>query len=350
MMGPARVGRAVALVAALALVGCGSSHPRAENRITAGPSSPASSASIASPSGASSSRASSSRAASRSSAKSKASSAGHSSSAAGTSSAPLPTSPSHVAPAPSSVPRFDHVVVVVEENRSYADVIGNSAAPYLNSLASAGALFTRSFALTHPSEPNYLALFSGAMHGLTDDSCPHSYPAANLGSQLIGAGLSFAGYSETMPSDGFTGCSSGQYARKHAPWVNFPNVPASDNRMLSRFSSNYAALPTVSFVIPNLDDDMHDGSVAGGDRWLKAHLDGYARWASTHNSLLIVTWDEDDRSAGNQIATIFYGQSVRPGRYSERITHYRVLRTLQAAYGLPALGGSGAAPITDVWR
>jgi len=246
------------------------------------------------------------------------------------------------------VPRFDHVVVVVEENRSYADIIGNSAAPYLNSLAAGGALFTRSYALTHPSEPNYLALFSGATHGLTDDSCPHSYAAPNLGSQLLGAGLSFAGYSDSLPSDGFTGCSSGPYARKHNPWVNFPNVPASGNRTLSRFGSNYAALPTVSFVIPNLDHDMHDGSVAGGDSWLKAHLDGYARWASTHNSLLIVTWDEDDRSAGNHIPTIFYGASVKVGRYAERITHYRVLRTLEAAYGLASLGG--ALPITDVWR
>jgi acid phosphatase len=247
------------------------------------------------------------------------------------------------------VPRFDHVVVVVEENRSYTDVIGNSAAPYLNSLAAGGALFTRSYALTHPSEPNYLALFSGSMHGLTDDSCPHSYAAPNLGSQLLGAGLSFAGFSDSLPSTGFTGCGSGPYARKHNPWVNFPNVPASDNRTLSSFSSNYAALPTVSFVIPNLDHDMHDGSVAAGDSWLKAHLDGYARWAKTHNSLLIVTWDEDDRSAGNHIPTIFYGSHVRVGRYAERITHYRVLHTLEATYGLAALGGGGAAAITDVW-
>jgi len=238
--------------------------------------------------------------------------------------------------------------VVVEENRPYADIIDKSAAPYLNSLAAGGALFTQSFAVTHPSEPNYLALFSGSTHGLTDDSCPHSYTAPNLASQLIGVGLSFAGYSESMPSDGFSGCGAGPYARKHNPWVNFSNVPASDNRTLSRFDSNYGALPTVSFVIPNLDDDMHDGGVASGDRWLRAHLDGYARWALTHNSLLIITWDEDDRSAGNHIPTIFYGQSVKVGRFSERVSHYRVLRTLEATYGLAELGG--ATPIVDVWR
>ena len=255
-------------------------------------------------------------------------------------------------PGSGAVPRFDHVVVVVEENHSYGQVIGNSAAPYINSLASGGALFTRSFAITHPSEPNYLALFSGSTHGLLSDSCPHSYTTQNLGSQLIGAGLSFRGYSESMPSDGYTGCSNGSYARKHNPWVNFAgNVPAADNLTLSSFPTSYSSLPTVSFVIPNLDNDMHDGSVATGDSWLQAHLDGYAQWAETHNSLLIVTWDEDDNSATNQIPTVFYGQPVKTGRYSERVTHYGVLRTLEDAYGLPTVGSSAtASPITDAWQ
>ncbi|HEU5269451.1 MAG TPA: alkaline phosphatase family protein [Jatrophihabitans sp.] len=249
------------------------------------------------------------------------------------------------------VPRFDHVVVVVEENRAYSQIIGDPAAPYLNSLAAGGALFTRSYGLTHPSQPNYLALFSGSTQGVAGDSCPHSFAGPNLGSQLIGAGLGFAGYSESMASDGFLGCSSDSYARKHNPWSDFANLPATVNRTLDAFPADYATLPTVSFVIPNLDHDMHDGSVATGDGWLKAHLDGYAQWAKTHHSLLIVTWDENDNSPGNHIATILYGQSVRTGRYAERVSHYRLLRTLQTGYGLPGLGDSAtASPITDVWQ
>src|SRR6185312_16064435 len=92
-----------------------------------------------------------------------------------------------------------------------------------------GVYFTNSFAITHPSQPNYLALFSGSTQGITDDSCPHTFSANNLGNELRSAGLSFTGYSESMPSNGYTGCTSGSYARKHSPWVNFSDLPTSTN-------------------------------------------------------------------------------------------------------------------------
>jgi phosphatidylinositol-3-phosphatase len=249
-----------------------------------------------------------------------------------------------------AVPRPDHVVVVLEENHSFADIVGNPAAPYLNSLAAKGALFTASFAVAHPSEPNYLALFSGSTQGLTDDSCPRTFAGNSLGAELASAGLGFAGYAESLPNTGFTGCSAGEYARKHAPWVNFPAIPASASLPFTAFPTNYASLPTLSFVIPNLSNDMHDGTIAQGDSWLRANLDGYARWAAGHNSLLLVTWDEDDYSQANQVPTILVGARVKPGRYPERIDHYSVLRTLEAAYSLPPLGlAASATPITDCW-
>ena len=253
----------------------------------------------------------------------------------------------------SPIPHYDHVVIVIEENTSQSTVIGNSAAPYINSLAAAGANFTQSFAITHPSQPNYLALFSGSTQGLTDDSCPHTFTSGNLGNQLVAAGFTFAGYSETMPSNGYTGCTSGTsgYARKHNPWVNFSNLATSTNLPYTSFPTDFTTLPTLSFVIPNLCDDMHDCSLSTGDTWLKNNLDAYVTWAKTHNSLLIVTWDEDDSSTtANQVATIFAGASVKPGNYPETINHYRVLRTLEDMYGLAALGSAATAtPITDVW-
>ena len=252
------------------------------------------------------------------------------------------------------VPKYDHVVVVMEENHSYSDIIGDTAdAPYINNtLAAGGASFTQSFAIEHPSEPNYLDLFSGSNQGVTDDSCPHTFSAANEGAQLIAAGDTFAGYSEGLPSVGSTACTSGAYARKHVPWSDFSNVPGSDSLPFTSFpgSGNYTSLPTVSWVIPNLNDDMHDGTIAQGDSWLQSNLDSYAQWAKAHNSLLIVTWDEDDYSQSNQIPTIFYGAGIKTGQYSETINHYSVLRTIEDMYGLPYAGNaSSATPITDVF-
>jgi hypothetical protein len=244
------------------------------------------------------------------------------------------------------IPTPDHVVIVIDENHAYNEIIGSSAAPYINSLAAGadGAVFTQYFALEHPSQPNYLELFSGSNQGVTDDSVPSASPfnTANLGSELLAHGETFVGYAEDLPSVGFTGASSGEYARKHCPWVNWQGtganqIPAADSQPLTAFPSDFSKLPTLSFVIPNLNDDMHDGTIQAGDAWLQQHLDSYVQWAKTHNSLLVFTFDEDDDTQNNQ-----------HGQYSEHLTHYNLLRTLEDMYGLPYAGQSAtAAPISD---
>ena len=247
------------------------------------------------------------------------------------------------------VPRFDHVVVVVEENKPYGDLVGTSATPFLTGLAAHGAVLTQSYAITHPSEPNYLALFSGSTQGLTDDSCPHQFTGANLAAALIAAGDTFTGYSESLPSPGYQGCSDGSYARKHNPWADF-GLPPSVNQPMTAFPTDFTRLPSLSFVIPDLQDDMHDGSVAAGDRWLDTHLSAYRDWASSHNSLLVVTTDEDDKSHANHIATILAGAHVKPGRYSTRADHYAVLRMLLDGFGLAPFGAAASArAISGMW-
>ena len=253
-------------------------------------------------------------------------------------------------PSPAAVPRFDHIVVVVLENHAYSQIIGRRSAPFLNSLADRGAVLTRSYGITYPSQPNYLALFSGSTQGVSDNSCPHNFTGPNLAGALLAAGHSFIGYSEDLPAVGFTGCSSGAYARKHNPWVNFGALPRTVNQPMTAFPQDLSRLPTVSFVIPNLDNDMHDGTVAQGDRWLRAHLGRYADWSAAHNSLLIITADEDDKSHGNRIATIITGAHVRPGRYGVRTDHYGLLATLLASYRLTPFGAAARAqPITAIW-
>jgi acid phosphatase len=246
------------------------------------------------------------------------------------------------------MPRWRHVVIVIEENHSYADIAGSPAAPYLGHLAASGVSFTHSYAITHPSQPNYVALFSGSTQGITDDSCPHTLSGNNLAHQLLAAHHSFAGYAENLPRAGDPVCTSGSYARKHCPWVNFSNVPPRVAQPLSAMPTNHSALPDVSFVIPDLDNDMHDGTVRKADSWLKTHLGTYASWAVTHDSLLVVTFDEDDFSAGNHIVTIAVGAGLRPGTNAQKITHYSLLRTLEDGFHLTPLGG--AARTTGISR
>jgi hypothetical protein len=257
---------------------------------------------------------------------------------------------------PRTLPHYDHIVVVVEENHSYGDIVGASDAPYLASLAQQGAVFTHSYAITHPSEPNYLALFAGSTFGVASDDCPLQFGGPNLASALIGHGMSFTGYSEDMPSAGYTGCRAGGassdplYARKHNPWVDFANVPAESNQPFTSFPSDFSQLPTVSFVVPNQVHDMHSASIADGDTWLQQNMDAYAQWAPAHNSLLIVTWDEDDGSQSNQVLTLFVGAHVQPGQYGETINHYSVLRTIEALTGAPFTNhAADATTIADIW-
>lgn len=261
-----------------------------------------------------------------------------------------PTSTSAAPAAAAAVPHFAHIVVVVEENHSYSDVIGSADAPYINALARSGALLTQSYGIRHPSEPNYLALFSGSTHGVTDDSCPLTFSGRNLGSQLVAHGMHFTGYAESLPATGYLGCSAGPYARKHAPWTDFSTLSPRVGKPMTSFPTDYRQLPRVAFVVPNLNHDMHDGTVAQADTWLHRHLSGYATWARQHNSLLVVTWDEDDTSSNNHVPGLLVGAHVRTEHYRGRVDHYTMLRTIEAACGLPALGAAAnRTPITSVW-
>lgn len=274
---------------------------------------------------------------------------------------------------PSGLPVYDHVVIVVEENKDYDEIIGSPNAPYINSLASQGASFTAMYGEEHHSQGNYFWLLSGSDQNVGfEDVIPNSsnnpnYPfrASNLAQQLIAKGLSFKGYSDALPEIGsqVDGPLPSGYARKHVPWISFANVPdgttveTSSNLRFLDFPQSYDELPTVSFVIPNLYHDMHTGTIQDGDTWLQQNLAGYVEWAKVNNSLLILTFDEDDDSMStyigltdpassddsmqNRIVTIFVGAHVKPGLYAEGkgITHVNILRTLEAMYGL---GRSGA--------
>lgn len=283
-------------------------------------------------------------------------------------------------------PVYDHVVIVVEENTSYSSIIGNTAsAPYINSLATGGVSFTTMRSITHPSQPNYLEMFSGDNQGSTSDGSlagtPFSTP--NFGAALIATGRTFAGYSEGLPAEGdittssttkiVNGTTYTSYVRYHCPWwvwcssvtpTPANQMPLSVHKKMTQFPTDYSTLPTVSFVIPDYTNDMHGPSPSGntiltGDTWLQANLSGYAEWAKTHNSLLIVVWDEDNFQAANRIPMIFYGANLRNSGNAGTWTLHNLLRTLEDMYETthsgrsanvqPIVGAfSGEAPVATV--
>ena len=264
--------------------------------------------------------------------------------------------------------RYDHVVIVIEENTDYAQVLGDRvAAPFINELADGGVNFTGFYAITHPSQPNYLHLFSGDNQGVVDDTKPATYPwsTPNVGAALIAAGATFAGYSEDLPAIGDRDTSSVDtviggvtyklYRRKHNPWANWQaavgapvgtnQLAPETNRRFLDFPADFSQLPEVAFVVPNEQNDMHDGTVRMGDDWLRANLGAYAQWARTHNSLLIVTFDEDHFSGPNKIPTVFHGAGLTPGSTNATTwTLHHLLRTIGDMYGAAPSGRAALVP------
>ena len=245
-----------------------------------------------------------------------------------------------------ATPAYSHIVVVVMENHNYNEIAGNPQAPYINSLMAGGANLTNFTASTHPSQPNYFALYAGSTFGTTDDN-QYSEPDPTLYTVLHGAGLTFTGYVDQ---------GGGGSDFNHDPWVSFPegrSVQTDFTSFPALFpSGDYSSLPAVSYVIPSVTNDMHNGTIAAGDSWLQANLAGYAQWALTNNSLLVVVWDENNDESGapvdpsNQVPAILYGANVVPGNYNTAYNDYNLLSTITGAFGLTGPNNAAtAAPI-----
>lgn len=243
----------------------------------------------------------------------------------------------------------DKIVIVIEENHSFSQIIGNPSAPYFNTLAQNGLSLQAMYAITHPSQPNYLEFFSGSAQGVTDDSFPTGIPFStpNLAASLLAAGRGFGGYSEGLPSIGSQIETSGAYRRKHNPWSNWQAAAPGANQLLpavnmpfTDFPSDFSLLPDVSIVVPDQQHDMHDGTIAQADAWLEANLKPYADWAMTHNSLLVITWDEDAANERNRIPTLLYGPMVRGGVLDTPWTLHDLQRMIADLKGAVSAGAA----------
>ena len=260
-----------------------------------------------------------------------------------------------------AIPRFEHVIVVVLENKSQRDVLGNRSAPYFNSLAARYAVLSHYGGVSHPSLPNYLALVSGSTHGIHSDCTTCLVGGRSIADTLEQAHLSWKGYAEGLPRAGYTGGSAGRYAKKHMPFLYFRDIVSSRARRahvvpLTQLSRDLARgrLPTFALVAPDLCHDMHDCSVATGDAWLHRFLPPVLRSPALARSAIFVVTDEPRGLAppSDPVPALALGPLVRAGsRYSAKTSHYGLLSTIEGSLGLPRLGASAkSAPISGIWR
>lgn len=231
------------------------------------------------------------------------------------------------------------IVVIVMENHEYGSIVGSSSAPWLNhTFIPRGTLFTKYHATHHPSLPNYLAMTSGTTSGCLSDECPRrTYTTDNLFRQLSRAGIGWVAWIESMPSR----CdlhSSGTYAVKHNPPPYYASISPRICRQRDRPypGSLPSALRPFTYVTPNICHDMHDCSIAVGDRWLQAHIPPL--WQ--RGAIVIVTFDEGWSSlgGGGHVMTAMAGAHVPRGRRNgHSYNHFGLLAGLERWFGVPRL-------------
>jgi phosphatidylinositol-3-phosphatase len=254
-----------------------------------------------------------------------------------------------------------HVAVIVMESRGYGQVLGGRQAPYISALARTYALATNMYAISHPSLPNYLALTGGSTFGIGSDCTSCSVHATGLIDQLSRAGISWKSYMEDMPSSCYTGARAGRYVKKHNPFVYYRDIVSNPYRCanvvpFTQLSTDMAAhphgtLPSFIWITPNLCHDMHDCSVAAGDRFLAGLVPSLLA-ALGPRGLLFLTWDEDNGNSagccrlasGGRVVTVLAGGGARRGAtLSTPTDHYSVLQTIEDLFGLPRLRGAACA-------
>jgi len=251
-------------------------------------------------------------------------------------------------------PKSNHIVVVLEENHGYSSIIGNSAMPYLNSLAAKNALATQYYANTHPSIGNYFMMTTGQII-TNSDGYSSTVSADNIVRHMLTAGKTWKSYAEGLPSVGYTGGDTGSYIQHHNPFSYFSDVRNSSVEKLNlvpftQFASdlNNNRLPNFSFIVPNLDNDAHNGTLTQADNWLKTHIAPLlSNPAFQQDGILIIVFDEaltnDATHGGGHVAAVMVGPGVKKGFKSTALyQHQNLLRTIMNALEINSYPGAAA--------
>jgi acid phosphatase len=264
------------------------------------------------------------------------------------------------APPPPVVPQSHHVVLVMEEIQSYSTVVGATTVwPNLNALIAHGALPTHYYADSHPSIGNYFMLTTGQLL-TTDDNSTQVFDVDNIARRMLSSGVTFRIYAEGI-TQGYLGGNTGLYLIRHNPFAmlsDIANDPTVANEVIwpfSQFATDLAnnALPEFSYIVPDVNDDAHNGTPQQADTWLQANvvapLSGNSAFQSGGDGLVIVDFDEaattDTTDGGGHVAPVLWGPIVKAGYTQTSSTVYQhesMLRTMMEALGLPNPPGAAA--------
>ncbi|MFZ0859487.1 MAG: alkaline phosphatase family protein [Candidatus Sulfotelmatobacter sp.] len=264
-------------------------------------------------------------------------------------------------------PQSKHIVLVMEENQSYAKVVGNTGDwPNLNNLISSGALPTNYYANSHPSIGNYFMLTTGQLL-TTDDNSTQVWNVDNLARRMLASGVSFRIYAEGI-TQGYVGGNTGLYLIRHNPFAMLSDVadnPQVANECIwpfTQFAADLASgtLPEFSFIVPDVDDDAHNGTPQQADVWLQANvvvpLSNSSAFASGGDGILLVDFDEaadtDTAYGGGHVAPVLWGPNVKVGYTQTSSTvyqHQSMLRTVMEALQLtnPPDAAASAASMAE---
>ncbi len=256
------------------------------------------------------------------------------------------------------VPRSSHVVVVAEENHSYASITSTSM-PYLYSLATKYGLATSFYAVTHPSIGNYFMLTTGQII-TNSDGYTGTVSADNIVRHMLTSAVTWKSYAEGLPYVGYTGGDTGYYMKHHNPFAYFTDVVNSTvqkNNLVpfSHFATDLAngTLPEFSYVVPNSIDDAHSGSLGAADNWLKTHIAPLLANAQFQQDGLLVVWFDESYSTdttygGGHIFVAVIGPKVPSGKKDGTLyKHQNLLRTIMEALGMTTFPGA-AASVSDM--
>lgn len=265
---------------------------------------------------------------------------------------------------PATWPVIGHIYTIVMENEEATSIIGSVKAPYINSLAATYGLAANFTAVAHPSEPNYVAMFSGSTQGVTDDATHTFTNVPNLADQIEASGRDWHIAAQNVKLGCFTGGSAsggadgtGTYVRKHEPAIMFSQIATNPARCakITDFAHFDPNLGNYWFIAPNLCNDMHDCSVATGDSFLKSFLPTILDSAAFRkDGLLFLTFDEGSskKGGGGEVVTIVISPKGKAGYISNvAYNHYSVLRTIETLWKMPCLANAcKASPMRDLFR